>query len=91
MVVVVVEGDWGGGVDGGWEAASLAARSAVSLGDACSPEPPVHMAAGIDPVIIARSSLYRLSRTEGAARRRRRPEPGGDTFRGCEQGLISDP
>lgn len=53
-----LEGRTGGG--GGEFGSSLSRGS----GDARSSEPPVHMAAGIDPAIIARSSLYRLSRTE---------------------------
>lgn len=69
---------WTGG--GGVEFGSSLSRES---GDARSSEPPVHMAAGIDPVIIARSSLYRLSRTES------RREDGGPSLWVTLSGAVS--
>lgn len=53
----------GGGVVGVGGGGSAARSPACESGDA-APHPAVHMAGCIDPVIIARSSLYRLSRME---------------------------
>lgn len=64
------EGTWreggggGGSVRTGGRGGEFGSSLSRESGDARSFEPPVHTAAGIDPVIIARSSLYRLSRTE---------------------------
>lgn len=76
--IVVGGPGWMGG-RGGEFGSSLSHES----GDARSSELPVHMAAGIDPVIIARSSLYRLSRT--ASRR----EDGGLSREAALAGAVS--
>lgn len=76
---MVVGGPGPTGGSGGGFGSSLSRE----CGGACGSEPPVHMAAGIDPVIIATSSLYRLSRMET------RREDGGPSREATLSGAVS--
>lgn len=82
MKLAASEGTGGGGWTGGGGGEFGSSLSRES-GDSRGSEPPVHMAAGIDPVIIARSSLYRLSRTES------RGDDGGPSREPALSGAVS--